>query len=92
MNNIKNVLKGSLEESAQERRNLGTFINTDMKLRVPQKQILLERLSKFLSQEQNCRPTMTTVWLKICMLLTLTELSDATGADPCRAKRATHHD
>jgi hypothetical protein len=81
-NNKKNVLKGNLEESAEEKCNFGTFINTETNLRVPQKQFLLEQLRKFLSEELNCRPTMTIVWLMIYILLSLTELSDATGADP----------
>jgi len=90
MNNIKNVLKGNSEESNQERCNFRTFINIERKFRVSRKQILLEQLRKFLLQEPKCRPTMTIVWLRICMLLTLTKLSDATGANPRRAKRAAH--
>jgi len=90
MNNITNVLKGNLEESAQEKSNL-EVLSIQRRNFESTKTDPSWKLHKFLSQELNCGPTMTIVWLMIYILLTLTELSDATGADPCRAKRATHH-
>jgi hypothetical protein len=74
MNNVKNVVKGNLEESAQEMCNFGSFINTVTKS-ISTKTDLLEQLCKCLSQELNCRPTMTIVRLMLYVLLTLTELT-----------------